>query len=41
MAVDAITDDVALLQQAVNDSDEFIRNLALAKLQELTKQTAK
>lgn len=35
MAVDGITDDVALLQQAVNDSDETIRMLAEFKLQEL------
>jgi hypothetical protein len=36
MAVDGITDDVALLQQAVNDSDETVRSLANVKLQELT-----
>ncbi len=35
MAVDSITDDVGLLQQAINDSDETIRSLAEIKLQEL------
>lgn len=35
MAVDGITDDIGLLQQAVNDSDESIRSLAEVKLQEL------
>jgi HEAT repeats len=35
MAVGGITDDIALLQQAVNDSDETIRSLAEMKLQEL------
>ncbi len=39
MAVDSITDDIALLQQAVNDSDESIREYALMKLEELTQQT--
>lgn len=32
MAVDAITDDVALLQQAIKDKDEVIRKLAEVKL---------
>jgi HEAT repeat protein len=36
MAVDGITDDVVMLQQAVNDSDEVIRGLAQAKLDALT-----
>lgn len=36
MAVDGITDDVALLQQAVNDSDETVRSLAEIKLEQLT-----
>ncbi|MEQ1483971.1 HEAT repeat domain-containing protein [Methyloglobulus sp.] len=36
MAVDSITDDVALLQEAVNDSDATIRSLAAIKLEELT-----
>jgi hypothetical protein len=35
MAVDGITDDVDLLQQAVNDSDETVRSLATLKLEEL------
>jgi HEAT repeats len=35
MAVDSITDDVGLLQQAVNDSDETIRSLAEIKLEQL------
>lgn len=38
MAVDSITNDVALLQQAANDSDETIRNLAVLKLEQLTPQ---
>lgn len=38
MAVDGITDDVGLLQQAVNDSDEVVRTLAATKLQELADQ---
>lgn len=41
MAVDAITDDAALLQQAVNDNDEFIRNLAAVKLQQLSQAPGK
>ena len=36
MAVDGITDDKALLQQAINDSDETVRSLARVKLDELT-----
>ena len=36
MAVDGITDDIALLQQAINDSDETVRSLAAIKLEELT-----
>jgi len=36
MAVDGISDDVALLQQAINDSDETVRSLAAIKLDELT-----
>jgi hypothetical protein len=36
MAVDGITDDIALLQQAINDSDETVRSLAAVKLEELT-----
>lgn len=36
MAVDGITDDVGLLQQAVNDSDEVVRGLAAMKLEQLT-----
>ena len=35
MAVDGITDDIDLLQQAVNDSDETVRSLATLKLEEL------
>ena len=38
MAVDGITDDVALLQQAINDSDETVRSLAAIKLEELTQK---
>lgn len=40
MAVDSITNDTALLQQAVNDSDESVRDYARMKLEELTKQTS-
>lgn len=36
MAVDGITDDMDLLQQAINDSDETVRSLAAIKLEELT-----
>lgn len=35
MAVDSITADIALLQQAKNDSDETVRSLATVKLQQL------
>ena len=35
MAVDSVTNDVALLQQAINDSDESVRILAATKLEEL------
>lgn len=38
MAVDGITNDVTLLQQAVNDSDETVRNLAAMKLEEALKE---
>lgn len=38
MAVDGITDDVTLLQQAINDSDETVRSLATLKLEELMKE---
>lgn len=41
MAVDSITDDIALLQEAVNDSDATIRSLAAIKLEELTAITVK
>lgn len=41
MAVDSITNDVALLQEAVNDSDATIRSLAAIKLEELTAVTVK
>ncbi len=40
MAIDGITDDVDLLQQAVNDSDEVVRTLAATKLEALTRQDA-
>ncbi len=40
MAVDGITDDVGLLQQAVNDSDEVVRTTAITKLEALMKQAA-
>jgi HEAT repeats len=36
MAVDGITDDIALLQQAANDEDETVRSLAAVKLEGLT-----
>ena len=39
MAVDSIIDDTALLQQAINDSDETIRILATVKLEALTQST--
>lgn len=35
MAVSAITDNIGLLRQAANDSDETVRTLATMKLQEL------
>lgn len=35
MAVDGITDDVGLLQQAINDSDETVRSIAAIKLEQL------
>lgn len=38
MAVDGITDDATLLNQAMNDSDETVRSLAAAKLEALTQQ---
>jgi len=38
MAVDSITNDTELLQQAVNDSDETIRNLAKIKLEALVSE---
>jgi hypothetical protein len=38
MAVDGIGDDIALLQQAVNDSDEAVRVTAELKLAELTQR---
>lgn len=38
MAVDGITDDAAMLQQAVNDSDETVRSLATTKLESLTQK---
>lgn len=41
MAVDGITDDVGLLQQAVNDSDEVVSTLAAIKLEELMKLEAR
>ena len=36
MAVDGITDNATLLQQAINDSDETIRVLAATKLDALS-----
>ncbi|MDD5274496.1 MAG: HEAT repeat domain-containing protein [Methylovulum sp.] len=36
MAVDGITDNMTLLNQAINDSDESVRSLATAKLEALT-----
>ena len=38
MAVDSITDDNPLLQQAINDSDETVRSLAATKLEQLTQE---
>jgi hypothetical protein len=40
MAVDGIVDDISLLQQAVNDSDESIRSLATIKLEQLTQNAS-
>jgi HEAT repeat protein len=40
MAVDGIVDDIPLLQQAVNDSDESIRSLATIKLEQLTQNAS-
>ncbi len=40
MAVDSITNDITLLQQAVNDSDESVRDYARMKLEELTHRTS-
>lgn len=40
MAVDGITDEAALLQQATNDSDETVRSLAAIKLAELSQTNA-
>ncbi|MDD1623333.1 MAG: HEAT repeat domain-containing protein [Methylococcaceae bacterium] len=37
MAVDGAGNNIALLQQAVNDDDETVRNLAISKLEELQK----
>ena len=37
MAVDGAGNNLALLQQAVNDDDETVRNLAISKLEELQK----
>jgi HEAT repeats len=37
MAVDGIGSNPALLQQAINDDDETVRNLAISKLEELQK----
>lgn len=36
MAVDAITDNSELLQQAINDNDEVVRNVAKTKLSRIT-----
>ncbi|MCX7096937.1 MAG: hypothetical protein NTV43_03410 [Methylococcales bacterium] len=41
MAVDGIGDDATLLQQAINDDDETIRQLALSKLDALQKKRNK
>lgn len=40
MAVDAISDDISLLQQAINDKDETIRALATLKLEQLNQANA-
>jgi hypothetical protein len=39
MAVDGITDDISLLQEAINDKDETIRALATLKLEQLIPST--
>jgi hypothetical protein len=39
LAVDAITDNIDLLKQAINDSDEFVRSSATLKLKELSNNT--
>jgi hypothetical protein len=39
MAVDAITNDIPSLQQAINDSDETVRTLASMKLGDLNQAT--
>ena len=41
MAVDSITDNTALLQQALHDSDETIQALAEAKLEQLSHENQK
>lgn len=41
MAVDGITDEVGLLQQAINDSDETVRGIAEIKLEQLTQDNNK
>lgn len=41
MAVDSITDNTALLQQALHDSDETIQELAAAKLEQLSHENQK
>ena len=41
MAVDSITDNTALLQQALHDSDETIQELAAAKLEQLSQENQK
>ena len=38
MAVDVINDDVELLRQALNDSDQNVRDFAALKLEELTRK---
>jgi HEAT repeats len=40
MAVDSISDNVGLLEQAVNDSDEVVRTTAVTKLEALMNQQA-
>jgi HEAT repeats len=41
MAVDGITEDIDLLEQATNDNNEAVRNLAAMKLAELNANTIK